>query len=345
MAVLQGWERLAAEPATDAQLAQIWPAWNALPADMIPEVKRKILTFDETSEYDCDSEWLAPFQKLRQRFGDLPFRRPEFTQALNQAIRWSSLMQYLQSTRKLHQKLITRQWAFAEADSQAAARIAIFRAAKELEITHPGLLKAKRPKLADISCLDSRYSAYSQARDEALKAISDLLYKVPGMRTRHSLPLDEVALGMPNPPDDVPRYLFIARLDALGLCSHKRLNGFLQDELPKLTREKRQKFYSMSLKPRYGKEPYATLRIWLLENRPIFEHPQFAWQWGDIEAAAAEKGINCPHTSLKQWASRNRLRLRVKRGPTTLNASRITLSKVLLSPAPVFGDILKSPLA
>jgi hypothetical protein len=308
---------------------------------MIPESKLRILKLEESSKHERDPERLAAFQNLRSQFPYLPLDKHEFNQALNQVQRWSSLSRFFQTTIDLHKPLVTRQWAFAEADADASGRIAIFRAVQEIEMTHPGLLKSANPKLADISYLDSRYGAYSKARGEALAALADILYKVPGMRTGKRLPFDEVALGVPNPPDDVPRYLYIARLDALGVCSSTRLTEFMREDFPKLDRGKRQKFHRMSLKPHYGKEPYAALRVWLLENRPIFEHEQFAWQWGDIQSAAVEKGINCPCTSLKQWACLNRLRLRVKRGPATVDDSRIVRSKPLLSPAPVFGNVLK----
>jgi len=344
-AVFEHWRDLAARPATDEQLAKIWPPWNALPPDMMPELKLRILKLDESSRYELDPERLAALQNLRRQFPNLPLDRNEFNQALNQVQRWASLSRFFQTTVTLHEALVTRQWAFAEADADASGRIAIYRAVQEIDLTHPGLFKSTSPKLADIAYLDSRYIAYSNARAEALAALADILYKVPGMRTGKRLPLDEVALGVPNPPDDVPRHLYIARLDALGICTRERLEAFLRDELPKFSPEKKRQFDNMRLRPHYGKEPYAALLVWLLENRPIFEHKQFAWQWGDIQSAAAEKGINCPSTSLKQWACLNRLRLRVKRGPTTVDDSRIVRSKPLLSPAPVFGDVLKSATA
>jgi hypothetical protein len=43
-AFLQRQFDLAAKPATDKQLARIWPPWNALPAEMLPEEKRLIET-------------------------------------------------------------------------------------------------------------------------------------------------------------------------------------------------------------------------------------------------------------------------------------------------------------
>jgi hypothetical protein len=157
---LEHWRDLAARPPTDEQLAKIWPPWNALPPDMIPELKLRILTLDESSKYERDPERLAAFQNLRRQFPYLPLDKPEFNQALNQVQRWSSLSRFFQTTVALHKALVTRQWAFAEADADASGRIAIFRAVQEIEMTHPGLLKSTSPKLADISYLDSRYAAY-----------------------------------------------------------------------------------------------------------------------------------------------------------------------------------------
>jgi hypothetical protein len=237
---------------------------------------------------------------------------------------------------------VNRQEAFAEADSQASGRIAIFRACNEIGLTHPRLLDNATPTLSDIGILESRYAAYSAAREQALDTLAKILYKIPVMRTGRALPHDEVALGVPYPPDDVPRHLYVARLDALGLCSPELLAQFVGEELPNLKASKREEFEQMRQKPRYGKEPYAGLQVWLLENRPIFEHELFGWQWGDIQTAANERNIPNPPTGLKQWAQNHRLSLRLKRGPATIDNSRIVRSAPLLSSRPVFSDILKS---
>jgi hypothetical protein len=334
-------------PATDEQLAMIWPPWNSLPAEMQPAARRWILTgnFNDRDLSPLKQEWREWLAKLKGQFSYLPLENHEYYQAFALVNSWSILIDFLRKTLNLYPDLVVRQWAFADADSQNEGRIAIFRAAKEIELTHPALLKSRNPTLSDIQILEDRYLAYKNARKQALAALDELLYKVPSIRTGKPLPLDEVALGVPNPPNDVPRYLFIARLDALGLCSPERLKKFIGEELPNLNHEKRQNFYRMSLKPRYGKEPYAALRVWLLDNRPVFEHKQFGWQWADVQAAADEKGIDCPRTSLKQWASRNGLKLRLKRGPSSIDDKGIIRSKPLLSPAPVFGDVLKESSA
>ena len=261
---------------------------------------------------------------------------------MNQACRWSTLINFIKSTAHLHQKLVAKQWAFADADKHAATRVAISRAAEEIRLLYPGLLKSKSPTLQHIQILESCYDAYSSARQQALDALSNLVFKVPGMRTGKALPFDEVARGVPNPPDDVPRYLFIARLDALGICSQKRLKSFLRQELPKLKRSKQMQFERMRRKPKYGKNPYAGFSVWVLDNQPIFENSAFGWQWKDILMAAEDRQIESPKTCLKQWAYRSKVRLRVKLGKPFDDANSIKLSSLLLSPAPVFGDALKA---
>lgn len=341
-AILKRKAQLAATPATDDQLARLWPAWNALPVEMLPEEKCRTLTFDEDKSSYPKPKRSAKAHEFQKRFDILPLDKDEYHQALNRACRWDSLKQFHRSTIELHKHLVLRQWAFAEADNQASGRVAVFRAANELHLLQPGFLERPAPTLADIALFDDRYTAYSNAREHALAALSKIVFKVPGIRTGKELPWDEQALGIPHPPTDVPRHLFLARLDALGICSTERLAEFMRDELPTLSREKRQAFYSMSLKLHHGKGPYAALRVWLLENRPIFEHEHFGWQWSEIQSAASEKGIDGPATGFKQWASRNRIGLRLKRGPAALNGVEIARSKALLTPAPVFGDVLKS---
>lgn len=338
--ILRHLDELDAQPATGAQLDRIWPPWNALREDLLPEEKRRILTLDESSGHDCDSTQFALFQELRQRFGYLPLDRHEYNQAFKRACLWATLVTFARTTSDLHKSLVDRQWAFADANSQALGRVAISRTVQEIGLTHPGLLKSKRPTLEQIQILEDCYTAYSHAREQALSALADLVFKVPGMRTGKVLPLYARARGVPEPPPDVPIHLFLGRLDALGICSPERLKDFMREVLPRMGRKSRQEFYRMSLRPHYGKEPYAALRVWLLENRPILENEQFGWQWSDVQMAAGEKQIEYPHTGLRQWASRHCHGLHLKIGPATKDDGGIQLSKRLLSPAPVFGGIL-----
>jgi len=334
-------EKLAATPATDEQLKQIWPPWNALPDDMLPGEKRRILTLDEESEHHRNSSQFAPFKKLQKQFKYLPFDRHEYNQALNQAYWWATLSDFIQSTRKYHKDLVERQWTFADADNQATGRVAISRAVLEINITHPGLLESKSPTLKNIKILKHHYVAYFKARKRALTALAKLVF-IPELRTGKRLPIDQVALGVPRPPKDVPRYLYIARLDALAVCSPKRLNDFIREDLPNLSRPQRMKFDKIRRKPKFGKNPYAGFLVWVLENRPIFENAQFGWQWKDILKAAEERNIECPKTGLKEWAYRSTVHLKVKLGQPHGDEREIKRSSSLLSPAPIFGESLQT---
>src|SRR5258708_1532896 len=256
-------------PATDEQLAKIWPPWKALPKDMSPEQNHWILTYERGRRDKGRNPALGEaLKKLRRDFPYLPLCKHEYNQALIRATRWSTLADFRRTTVQLHQELVTRQWAFADADAHAFGRIAIFRAAQEIELTKPGLLKSTSPTLSDIRHFEHRYAAYAKTRKQALNAVAKLLYKVPGIRTGKRLSPEERAFGLPHPPYDVPRYLYIARLDALGICSPARLAEFLRNELPHLARAKRQKFERMHRKPRFGKKPYPGFLVCVLDTRP-----------------------------------------------------------------------------
>lgn len=334
-------ERLRAQPATDKQMLRLWPLWNALPNEMLPEQKFWILGGTDIRK---EQEFQRYRQELRHKFpkAKIPLDQNKYHQAFAQAEQWSKHIDFIE-TNSQHQDRLVKQWAFAEADAHASARVAMFRAAKEIELTHPGLLQNTSPTLEQIRYLNDRFRCYHAAREESLGALEAILYKVPGIRARRPVPHLKRAIGVPHPPDDVPHYLYLARLHALGVCSPERFAKFIQEGFPKLKSTQRQRFERMKMKPRFGKEPFAALRVWIFENRPVFEHVEFQWQWIDVQAAAAERKIRCPRISLKQWAYDTKLRLKVKRGPATASDYRIKRSAPLLSPAPVFGDILKAP--
>jgi hypothetical protein len=350
------------QPATDAQLARLWPLWNALPATRLPEDKFHILNGGLTAEHQTH------LKRLRRQFPRSEFplstkadataqddlTRAEHHQALLAAEAWAKLLDFRDTTRTHHQALVENQWAYRDADYHASGRIAIWRTFRELEITHPQL-ELSRPTLADIAHVQERFTAYREALANALAALARLLFKIPAFRNLppDPLPLAERALGVPNPPDNVPRFLYIARLKALGICSPARLAEFMRDDFPKLDQAKRKQFNRVAAQPRHGKDPFPALRVWCLDNAPIFR--QFKWQCQDVLTAASEKGIPCPcarsetqaRMAFKTWASRHRLSLRLKRGTTPYSDFEIRRSKPLLSPPPVFGDVLKldfSPL-
>lgn len=239
------------------------------------------------------------------------------------------------------------QWAFRDADNHASGRIAIWRTWRELAVAHPNLPTAC-PTLAYIAHVQDRVAAYANARAKALAALAKLLYKIPAIKILppDPLPSHESAFGLPDPPANLPSFLYIARLEALGICSPERFASFMRDDFPKLGRDRRQQFYRVASQPRHGKDPFAALLVWGLDNAPIFK--KFGWQANDVVDAAAEKDIERPNSirGFIQWASRHRLNLSLKRGqPGGLAGSsnpNICRSTPLLSPPPVFGDVLKN---
>jgi hypothetical protein len=356
---------LQAQPATDDQLARIWPLWNALPAELRPDEALFILRGGMNqehwqrladlrrqfpkSEFPLSSNTRGSrrtSEELRQ-YGHDEDVRAEHYQALLAAQRWTSLLRFYETTCRIHQDLVARQWAFRDADHHASGRIAIWRTFKELQVTHPKFDTAQ-PTLSDIAYVQGRYDAYTAALDRALAALERLLYKIPDFQDLppEPLPMDEVALGVPNPPSNLPRFLYMARLEALGICSPARFAEFMRDDFPKLAPSRRQQFYRVASQPRHGKDPYAALLVWVLDNQPVFN--RFGWQANDILNAASEKGIRChcsqseARTSFKQWASRHGLKLSLKRGTTPCSDLDIRRSTPLLSPPPVFGDVLSS---
>jgi len=339
-------ERLRQEPATDAQLATIWPRWNALPAEMCADTREAILTGQHFDLPDLIAEHERHLADLRQRFPGtaLPLDEYAYCQAFCAVQRWHGWLLHHRTTvapRDFPKDTIPIQWTFAHADQQAPSRLGILRAVAELNLTHPQLLPNPSPTLADIELLSDRHAAYVQARKSALGALDQLLYKVPGIRTGKPLRYPLRAHGIPRPPhDDVPQFLYLARLEALGLCSPERFSKFVREDFAKLARDQRQQFYRMAANPQFGKEYYAAFLIWVQDNRPVFEHRDFDWHWKDIEQAAAARGITRPPTGLKQWASRNEIRLRLKSGPASGDDRSIRRSTPLLSPAPGFGPLL-----
>jgi hypothetical protein len=193
---LQARATAAAKPATDAQLAQIWPPWNDLPLDMTPEVRRRVLVED-------GAEIQQHLERLRLHFDYLPLDPNVFRRALDTATTWTRLVAFAQTTAKHRTALVEHQRAFRDADSHLTERIANARAANELQLTNPGLLESKAPTEADIEMLRGRYRANRWCRFRALVMLRRLIYKVP-IRTGRRLPLEEQALGIPYPHEDAP---------------------------------------------------------------------------------------------------------------------------------------------
>ncbi len=356
--VLAAEDALRATPATDAQLATVWQFWNALPAALDAEERHTILTKAFGHGHQDDARQYAELQRRFPR--RLPLG-PEFHQVLVAALEWTKLVEFSRSTLALHLDLVRYQWAYRDADDHRSGRIAIWRTAAELAITHPHLEPAQLffthtprspapttnaspvpslapPTLAEIAYVRDRSGAYQSALTAALTQVEALICKPRGMEIIGPLPLSERAWGHPMPPLNVPRHRYIARLKALGMCSAARYDRFVADELPKLPPARQHEFRRIARSPRCGKDMYPGLLVWLIDNRPIFELPEFGWRWKSIHTAAKERGLLVPNlASIQQWAHEIRVPIKVQMGPSP---TKFLPSDHLLSVAPIFGDHL-----
>ena len=91
-------------------------------------------------------------------------------------MRPASLIKYVQSTFTLHESLVKAQLSYSTFDGLNTGRAAIFRAAKELGITCPDLLKCATPSLADVQHLQERCACYLQARDDAIALLHPMVF-------------------------------------------------------------------------------------------------------------------------------------------------------------------------
>jgi hypothetical protein len=104
---------IAAQPAQDDQLSDIWPPWNALPAGTQPETRRSILT----GEYvDRNPEHRNELNRLCAKFSCLPFDKDVFNQALAKAVKWSTLVGFSETTFRLHRETVEQQLVFSNFD-------------------------------------------------------------------------------------------------------------------------------------------------------------------------------------------------------------------------------------
>jgi hypothetical protein len=258
MELLREQEAARQTPATNAELAKVWAAWHACPADLTSHERAFVLTGFNGTDYLVPDELKAAFRELKKQFDFLPFG-PEYHKALEAAQSWSDLANFACTTRSLHAERIQHQLVFREADDQAIGRVAIYRADKELSHDDPRWLEEQLPKLERIAHVQSRYLAYQKAREQALQRLDRLLYP-PALLKKYGVERGEPvhwlrrAYGVPRPPDDIPRFVFIARTEALHLCSQERLDAFCASDLPKLSSEDRQRLYELALRPAPGKD-------------------------------------------------------------------------------------------
>jgi hypothetical protein len=278
---------LGRKPATDEQLARLWPAWNALPAEMLPERRRQILLGKPPSP-GPDRE---NYTKLRRRFRYLPFCKFEYKQALDAAVAWSDLIRRGRIFLKQGSAGVEAQICFSTFDDTDEGYVAIYRTAKELAITHPGLLEMCAPSLADINHLRFRYGAYLRARLDAIALVAPIVF-VPGLKSKARLSFEGQTFGDPGPEPNFPLHIYIARLAAFGKCSPARLAEFFAERFLRLSRPQKEEFCNEYHRPTIGRQRYTDplLPVWLADNAPLFA--AFKSRWQSILEAAQRRFIS-----------------------------------------------------
>lgn len=307
------------QPATDAQLARLWPLWHALPDDISADDRIIILNGGLIGP---NGELCEPYgqhlAKLRRRFPgcDFPLSpantdiarttedrhklwqdeeiRDEHVQAMAKLQLWAELTRYKQTTFDLHEAAVEAQLGYNTFDDVLTGRVAIYRAANELDRTYPGLLAMRQPRLADIATLQERYAAYLQARQDAVSLLKPLVF-LPKLLATADLKPDRRAFGVPNPPARFSRHLYYARLAALGKCSPEALAEFMTKDFLKLSHHQRVEFCDEYNRPSKGRKDYkyGFLWVWLADNAPLFN--AFQARWFDIfDAVSARFNSDAP---------------------------------------------------
>jgi hypothetical protein len=345
MELLRQQEAARQKPATNDKLARVLEAWHACPPDLTSHERAFVLTGFSGTDYLVQEELKAAFRELKRRFESVPFG-PECHKALEAAQSWSDLVDFARTTRGLHAERIQRQVVFREADDQAVGRVAIHRADKELALDNPQWLEERSPTLQRIAHVRRRYLAYQKARELALNHLDRLLYP-PALLKKYGVERGELvhwlrrAYGVPRPPNDIPRFVFIARTEALRLCSQERFDDFCKSDLPKLSREDRQRFYELALRPAPGKDSNLVPFVcWWVDNGPVFT--RFRWTQEHVCEEAERLGIARPKTpeAMDDLRHAHRIHLRLPKGLFPREEARRRRSLPLVTPAPSFTSLV-----
>jgi hypothetical protein len=321
-------------------LRLVWTAYHGCPETFTMEEKIFAIRIRPNSELRGDRRIDRVGKRLFSQGIALPFRTSsdEFFPEIELVRTWESLQTHIRTTRELHSDLIESQMSFSGADLHARSRTGAARVAKELEITDPILLGERSPTIEDIDLLLSRHRAYTEARADAITLMDTVLVK------------PFAAYGLD------PLLVRFARLDALGLLSEHGARVFFashflrrcctQDnmdaELKRKIRRARRKFFAITaLPPGRGNLQLFPLKLWLVDNRPVFTCPGFDWTWSEILHEAQSLGIPCTASekSLVQLASSLHMGITLKRGERPQLAKKKSPPEQLrrlLSPCPVF---------
>ena len=321
-------EQRANEPASDKQLAAIWPLWNALPATLSADERRSVLTGAE--------QYQGELKALRKQFpkAGLPLDESTFNKSLEAAHYWHTFQESKDTTSRPEIRLQVEAALHHDYFRPGSeGRVAAYRTVRELEYRHPKLLNADAPTLAEIQLLKKRHDAYLLAQRDFSRVLL-LLFSPQGAedtepsaapRSRAHRYARATRRGTLSPelwkqfwskvffalnPDEqrafvteyhkpagVPgfhEHLSVARLLHFRKCPDELRERYMTTLFPKLAEREMKAFLSELHRPSPCRAPRVHLQLWawLLENAPVFS--AFETPWREIYKRAQRAGLKPP---------------------------------------------------
>lgn len=330
-------------PASDEQLAQVLEFWKQLPSEWSPNEKAAFLLDSDLPELLREQQssttrpcsdfhpHLSEFRQLTAQGLKLPLPL-SFHASIQAAAQWTSFMEFLANSQTRQREAVYAAWTWQNPLSQPMHRLAIVRAADELRISNPGLLRKTEPTLGEIRLFRNRINAYQDARLRALNRVRDL---VIGLIPKG----DEIPRLRRSPPgwttrNDVEKCYAMAALRALNVCSEEAWAQCLRIEVPRLNVNERRRFEAIHTDDhtlRTGST--LPLQIWLIDNGPLIS--RFDLKKAAVFGRAGELGLSASQndSDVSKWD----LGFTFRRGrPKPDRKNRVHRLIALLSPRPAF---------
>lgn len=240
-------------------------------------------------------EHLFSYSEIRTKFG-LPFSSQQYRDEFTVAEHWLSLREMVETNRLPPNAAAIRDARmFRCFDSSAVGRLAAWRVEQELIRFGPVKPDEFAPSCEQVRHVLERLAQYKEAREQANRIIWRLI-DLPKLAAGRELPFSKRAGGTPNLPQEfsknVPRYRYIARLLALGLCSKPRQLRFFcgqdskdstREQIPEfltLAESEQQDFVKILNRKTRGSLRSGAVLPWLCDNWPVFT--RFLWRSNDI---------------------------------------------------------------
>lgn len=312
-------------PASAQMLKVVWGAWHKLPSDLSPEEKKGLL-MGNLPEREGDY-FPAGFGKRVAQFAR------DYTRTIEVAENWARMIERLRSAEEGLVRRTEHQLRWDRPVLQDIDRIALLRTAKELRVTHKGLIERPSPSLEDINLIQYRHREYVDARQLGIERVRRLLDKM--IRPGSPVPYERRAPAAWTERNDVLKGYMIAAMRALGLCPDDEWGKFEEDELPGLNGNERRKFEAIHRKRALCSNSVEVFRLWLIDNAPLIRRHDL--RPGELWEHASKLGMQVPSSSdnavksISEWGCGFRFRKGQRKAELERQAPAIL---DLLSPLP-----------